>query len=75
MVKVVCDPEVMSGDPCIEGTRVLAETVVINVRAGYSPEQIHAAYPTLPEGSIEAAMAWDAERQPRRKCEDKGDDS
>nr|WP_294503288.1 DUF433 domain-containing protein [uncultured Rhodopila sp.] len=57
-VEVVADPEVMSGDPCIAGTRVLAETIVVNLRAGYPIDSIFQAYPTLPEGAIEAAIRW-----------------
>jgi uncharacterized protein (DUF433 family) len=57
-VEVVADPEVMSGDPCISGTRVLAETIVVNLRAGYPIDRIFQAYPTLPDGAIEAAIRW-----------------
>ena len=35
-VKIVADDEVMSGDPCIEGTRIAAETIVMNLKAGHS---------------------------------------
>jgi uncharacterized protein (DUF433 family) len=57
-VEVVADPEVMSGDPCIAGTRVLAETIVVNLRAGYPIDHIFQAYTTLPDGAIEAAIGW-----------------
>ncbi len=35
-VTVVTDPEVMGGRPCIDGTRVPAESIVGNLRAGFS---------------------------------------
>ena len=57
-VNVVVDPEVMSGDPCIEGTRIPVETVVLNLKAGHPVESIYASYPTLPRGAIEAAITW-----------------
>jgi uncharacterized protein (DUF433 family) len=57
-VEVVVDPEIMSGDPCISGTRILAETIVANLRAGYPIDRIFRAYPTLPDGGIEAAIRW-----------------
>ena len=57
-VAVVSDPEVMSGDPCISGTRILAETIVSNLRAGYPIDRIFRAYPTLPDGGVEAAIRW-----------------
>jgi uncharacterized protein (DUF433 family) len=57
-VKVVSDEEVMSGDPCIEGTRIPVETILLNLRAGHSLDRIFEAYPTLPPGGIEAAISW-----------------
>ena len=57
-VEVVVDPEVMSGVPCIQGTRIPAETVIVNLQAGYLIDRIFEAYPTLPVGGIEAAIRW-----------------
>ena len=57
-VKVVLDEEVMSGDPCIEGTRIPVETVLLNLRAGHALDRIFDAYPTLPPGGIEATIPW-----------------
>jgi uncharacterized protein (DUF433 family) len=57
-VKVVSDEEVMSGDPCIEGTRIPVETILLNLKAGHSLKRIFEAYPTLPPGGIEAAISW-----------------
>ena len=57
-VRVVCDEEIMGGDPCIEGTRVPVESVILNLKAGYSLDRILEAYPTLPPGGIEAAIRW-----------------
>lgn len=56
--EVVCHPDVMSGDPCIRGTRVTVETILANLAAGETPEAIQAAYPTLPDGAVEAAVSW-----------------
>jgi uncharacterized protein (DUF433 family) len=57
-IEVVSEPGVMSGDPCISGTRILAETIVANLRAGHPIDRIFDAYPTLPDGGIEAAIRW-----------------
>jgi len=57
-VKVISDPEIMSGDPCVEGTRIPAESIILNLKAGYPLERILKAYPTLPPGGIEAAIGW-----------------
>lgn len=55
---VVSDPTVMSGDPVIRGTRVLAESVVAYLRAGYSHKQIFEDFPTLPVDGIDAVVTW-----------------
>lgn len=60
-VEVVSDPEVMSGDPVVSGTRVPAETVVAYLRAGHSDRDIFEDYPTLQPGAIDAVRRW-AER-------------
>jgi uncharacterized protein (DUF433 family) len=48
----------MSGDPVVDGTRVLAETIVAYVRAGHTPEEIHSDFPTLPADGIDAVIEW-----------------
>lgn len=55
---VVSIPEVMSGDPCISGTRIAVASIIANLKAGDSAAEIHAAYPTLPEGAVDAAVRW-----------------
>jgi uncharacterized protein (DUF433 family) len=55
---VASDPEVMSGEPVISGTRVPAETVVAYLRAGSTDREIYQDYPTLPPGSIDAVRKW-----------------
>jgi uncharacterized protein (DUF433 family) len=60
--EIVSDPSVMSGDPVIRGTRVLAESVIAYLRAGYTHKQIFEDFPTLPVDGIDAVIAW-AEEQ------------
>ena len=57
-VKIVSDPDVMGGEPCIQGTRIPAEKIIINLKAGFSVEEILEAYPTIPPGGIKAAIVW-----------------
>ncbi|AWV19197.1 hypothetical protein A3862_00850 [Methylobacterium sp. XJLW] len=61
-VEVVSDPEVMSGDPVVSGTRVPAETIVAYLRAGHTDQDIYEDYPTLQPGAIDAVRRW-AERE------------
>jgi uncharacterized protein (DUF433 family) len=56
--EVVRDPSVMSGEPVIRGTRILAETILTYLRSGSSRREIFADYPSLPVDSIEAVAAW-----------------
>ena len=56
--EVVSDPEVMSGEPVVRGTRVPALTIVAYLRAGRTRVEIFEDYPTLPIDGIEAVVRW-----------------
>ena len=56
--EIVRDPSVMSGEPVVSGTRVLAMTIVAYLRAGHTSREIFEDYPTLPVDGIEAVVAW-----------------
>jgi uncharacterized protein (DUF433 family) len=56
--EVVSDPTVMSGDPVVKGTRILAETILGYLRADYSPQAIFEDYPSLPVDGIDAVARW-----------------
>jgi len=56
--EVVSDPTVMSGDPVVRGTRILAETILSYLRADCSPEEIFRDYPRLPVDGIDAVARW-----------------
>lgn len=56
--EVVCDPTVMSGEPVVRGTRILAETIVSYLRAETSAEEIFRDYPSLPVDGIDAVVRW-----------------
>lgn len=57
-VEITTDENVMSGDPCVSGTRIPVETVIANLKAGHTLEKILEAYPSLPVGGIEASIMW-----------------
>ncbi len=56
--EVVADPTVMSGEPVVRGTRILAETIVSYLGSGYSAQEIFQDYPSLPVDGIEAVERW-----------------
>lgn len=62
VVEVVCDPEILGGWPCVSGTRIPAETILLYIKAGADLEEIVGDYPTLPLGGIDAVQRW-AERE------------
>jgi uncharacterized protein (DUF433 family) len=58
MTEVVRDPDVMSGDPVIEGTEILAESVMSDLRSEHTPDEICAHYPGLTVDGIDAVVRW-----------------
>jgi len=58
--KVVADPEVLGGIPCLAGSRLPATTLLAMVQAGTPWESITASWPWLTPAHVEAARAWAA---------------
>jgi uncharacterized protein (DUF433 family)/Uma2 family endonuclease len=56
--EVIRDPAIMSGNPTVSGTRILAETVLGYLRHGSSAEEIFRDYPSLPVDGIDAVTRW-----------------
>jgi uncharacterized protein (DUF433 family) len=56
--EVVNDPTVMSGEPVVRGTRILARTILNYLRSGYRAEEIFKDYPSLPVDGIDAVERW-----------------
>lgn len=59
--RVVIDPEVHHGDPCIKGTRVPVSIIVGSIADGMSMDEVRAAYPQVSVEDIRAALAYAAE--------------
>jgi uncharacterized protein (DUF433 family) len=59
--RVIIDPQVHHGDPCIKGTRVPVSIIVGSIADGMSLEEVRAAYPQLSLEDIRAALAYAAE--------------
>jgi len=56
--EVIRDPAIMSGEPTVSGTRILAETILSYLKAGFSAEEIFRDYPSLPVDGIDAVSRW-----------------
>lgn len=60
-VHITSDPNVMTGMPCIKGTRITVANIVRQFAAGRTAEVICADYPLLTRESIKDALAFAAE--------------
>lgn len=61
--KVVSDPEILGGNPVVEGTRVPVENVLAAVHAGQSRFIIFRHYPSLPPDGIDACIDWENKKR------------
>ena len=64
--RIVLDPDIMGGKPCIRGTRVTVGLVVGMLSKGHDRQEILTLYPYLRSEDIDGALeyaAWRAEEQ------------
>lgn len=59
--RIVIDPAIHHGDPCIKGTRVPVSVIAGSLADGDTPEQLLQAYPQLTLDDIRAALKFAAE--------------
>ena len=59
--RIVIDPALHHGEPCIAGTRVPVSVIVGSIADGDTPTQIIDAYPQLSAEDIKAALKFAAE--------------
>jgi uncharacterized protein (DUF433 family) len=59
--RIVTDPEIHHGEPCIVGTRIPVRMIVGSLADGLTSEQIVAEYPQLTSEDVLAALAYAAE--------------
>jgi uncharacterized protein (DUF433 family) len=59
--RIIVDPAIHHGDPCIKGTRVPVSVIAGSIADGDSTEQLLAAYPQLTLDDIRAALKLAAE--------------
>ena len=58
LVRITSTAGIMGGMPCVEGTRIPAETIRACLIAGEDEPEIHDSFPTLPTGGIDAVRVW-----------------
>lgn len=55
---IVRTPEIAANRPCIAGTRMTVQSIVMDFQAGLSPQDIVTEYPFLSLAQVYAALAY-----------------
>ncbi len=63
--RIVVDPEVRFGKPCVRGTRITVGDVLSYLASGMTEKEILADFPQLTSDDIHACLAFAAERERR----------
>jgi uncharacterized protein (DUF433 family) len=58
--RIIRDREICNGEPVFKGTRVTLRTVLASLAKGDTSEQIIAAFPSLTQEDVQAAIAFAA---------------
>ena len=64
--KIIYQPEICHGYPCIKGTRIMVSVILDNLANGVSFEDILKEYPALSLEDIQAALAYASELSKER---------
>jgi uncharacterized protein (DUF433 family) len=59
--RIVIDPAIHHGEPCIKGTRVPVSVIVGSIADGDTREQVLGAWPQLTGEDVKAALKFAAE--------------
>ena len=59
--RITSDPEILSGKPCVRGTRLSVEFILELIASGASRDEITRAYPQLTTADVEAAVRFAAQ--------------
>jgi uncharacterized protein (DUF433 family) len=63
--RIVLDPEVRFGKPCIRGTRITVGDVLSYLASGMTEAEVLTDFPQLTRDDIRACLAFAAERERR----------
>ena len=61
--RIVIDPAVRSGKPCIKGTRITVYDILEYLAGGMSQDEILRDFPSLSKEDIRAALEFAADRE------------
>lgn len=60
--RIVVDPQIMNGKPCIRGTRVTVATIAGMIAAGHDVARLLELYPYLSEEDVNEALTYSESR-------------
>lgn len=63
--RIVVDPSIRFGKPCVRGTRLTVGDVLGYLAAGMSEDEVLADFPQLERDDLRACYAYAAERERR----------
>jgi uncharacterized protein (DUF433 family) len=63
--RIVIEPQIRFGKPCVRGTRVTVGDVLTYLASGMSEDEILTDFPYLEREDIRACLAFAAERERR----------
>jgi len=58
--RIIADPGICHGKPCIKGTRIMVAVILDNLAEGMAPDEIIAQYPPLTLDDVRAAISYAA---------------
>ncbi len=61
--RIVIDPAIRSGKPCIRGTRITVYDILEYLAGGMSDDQILRDFPALTREDVRAALEFAADRE------------
>ncbi|MFQ5963233.1 MAG: DUF433 domain-containing protein [Candidatus Scalinduaceae bacterium] len=56
--RIICDPKICSGKPCIKGTRIPVHIILDLLAAGESHDGVKKAYPNITDEDIRACLNY-----------------
>ena len=59
--RIVIEPDLHHGDPCLKGTRIPVATVLGSLADGMTADEVVEAYPQLTDNDIRAVLAYAAD--------------
>jgi uncharacterized protein (DUF433 family) len=63
--RIIIDPEVRFGKPCVRGTRITVGDILSYLASGMTEKEVLADFPQLTADDIHACLAFAAERERR----------